>query len=384
MKRPLHAGLQAWAARLLMRACARLLAGPQAHWARAMQAEVEALSALSATSATSANGEAGDEHAALAYAWGCLRAALGHALGRALAQTLVPALARLAQPATAGVLAGTAAVLLGCLFMWHAGAPGAYVVMNLLSLALAAATFGLLPRRRLQQDGLLRGRLAAALGGGLLLPSLLGAGLGGASPWLHIGPVGVQLTWLLLPALLVASDVGPQAEARRWAGCGLLIALGALALQAEAPLAGLVAAFFALRAWRQRSRAAAGLALLAGAVAWQAAPRWSAADTLPFVDQVLQQGYAQHLAAGLGLTLALLLPFAPALLQRQARESGALWGLWLLLSLPGWLPSPLVGFGGSFIVGHLLSLALLPSGCTDEGGPAPPIPLTPHSGPARA
>lgn len=356
---------RAWAGRLLMRACARLLAGPQAGWAGAMQAEVEAIRAIEAVSGQ------GDGREALAFAWGCFCAALGHALAHVLVNALVKVEARSVSPAAAGVLACTAAVLLGCLFMHLAGAPGHYVGMNLGSLAIAVLTFALLPRPRLQQEALLRGRLAAALGACLLAAGLGGAGAG-ASPWLQLGPVTVHLVWLLLPALLMASDVGPQAVAQRWAWGGLLMTLGALVLQADAPLAGLVAAFLALRAWRQRSGALAGLAGLAAAVALHAVSRWSAADAVPFVDRVLQQGFDQHPAAGLVLALALLLPLAAAWRQRQAREFGGFWGLWVAMSLPGWLPSPLVGFGGSFIVGHLLSLALLPGQSGGRGGAGGP------------
>ncbi len=71
-----------------------------------------------------------------------------------------------------------------------------------------------------------------------------------------------------------------------------------------------------------------------------------------------------------------MLPLWPALRHRPARLHGLVWGLVMVLSLPGWLPSPLVGFGGSFIVAYLLSLAMLPG---DTGGSRwqPPQPEPP-------
>jgi hypothetical protein len=347
-----------WASRLLMRGATWLLAARQAPWARAMQAELAAI---------------GDEREAFAFARGCLRAALGHALAQAVAC--------IARPHTAGVLGCSAAVLLGCLFMHGAGAPGRYVWMNVLSLGFAVATFWLLPRQRLQQDGLLRARLAFCLGALLLIASL-GDAATAASTWLRVGPVRLNLLWLLLPALLMASDAGPRPTDRRWAMGGLLMAFTALALHADVVMAGLVAAFLGLRAGLHRNRGPALLALVPLAVALHAGPLWQAPAAAPFVDQVPQLALEHHPAIGLVLVLALTLPLWPALLHRRAHEHGCLWGLLVALSLPGWLPSPLVGFGGSFILGYLLSLALLPGdntgrATTGQGPEAACRPRTP-------
>lgn len=337
----------------MMRAAVRLLGPQQVAWAQAMQAELACV---------------GSKREALAFAWGCLWAALGH--------VLTAAHAGMAQVHIAGVLACSAAVLMGCVFMHIAGAPGHCVWMNLLSLAFAVATFRLLPRRRLQADELLRARLSFAMGA-LLLFAGLGQASTGASAWLRIGPISFNLPWLLMPALLVASDVRSASSARPWAMGGLLMATGALALLADALLTGLTAAVLSVLARRRRSGA---LALLAGA-AWtaaaQLAPAWQAPEALAFVDKVLQSGFEQNLAVGLALSLLQTLPIGTALRYRQARLHGLVWGLLVLLSLPGWLPSPLVGFGGSFIVAYLLSLALLSDG-TSERPTAGPWHATAH------
>lgn len=359
MRRVPSTRVRVLATRLLLAAAGRLLGAPQACWARAMRAEVAAID---------------DERAALAFAWGCLRAAFAHAL--------VSAPARLAQPQPAGVLAGSAAVLLGSLCLHAAGAPVRWVGMNLLSLAFALATFWLLPRARWQQDAALRARLAFALGA-LLLAGSLGGAASAPSAWWRVGPVSLNGTWLLLPALLVAADPGPQPVERRWALGGLLMAFGALALQAEVPMAGLAAGVLALRAWRRRSGVLALLAVLPLTIALHAAPAWQPPAAQAFVDRVVQHGFAQHPALGGALLLLQLLPLAPALLQRRARGHGLVWGLVAALGLVGWLPSALVGFGGSFIVGYLLSLALLPGDAPERPargssrgrtgfGPAPP------------
>jgi hypothetical protein len=87
---------------------------------------------------------------------------------------------------------------------------------------------------------------------------------------------------------------------------------------------------------------------------------WQAPEAMAFVDRVLQGGLEHSLIIGLALALLQVLLLWPALRHRQARLHGLVWGLLVVLSLPGWLPSPLVGFGGSFIFAYLLSLALLP------------------------
>ena len=330
-----------------MLATVRLLGQARAAWADAMQAEVAAVD---------------DEHEALALAWGCFCTAIGHAFAAPPAG--------LAQAHNAGVGACSTAVLLGCVVMHGAGAPGHYVVMNLLSLAWAVAAFRLLPRQRLAQDEGLRARLSFAMGAGLLFCSLF-RGPGEASAWLGIGPVQLNLPWLLLPALLVASDLRPRSTPRPWALGGLLMACAALALLADPVLAGLAAAVLGVRAWCRRSGALTLLAGLAAGTALHLAQGWQAPEALPYVDGVLQSAFAHGPAIGLTLALLQVLPLWPALRHRRVRQHGLVWGLLVVLSLPGWLPSPLVGFGGSFIASYLLSLALLPADAAQQPANAP-------------
>jgi hypothetical protein len=156
---------------------------------------------------------------------------------------------------------------------------------------------------------------------------------------------------------------------------------GALALQADAVLLGLVAAVLSVRAWHRGSSALALLALTSAALAAHLAHAWQAPQAVAFVDQVVYRGLEQSLATGLVLALLQALMLWPALRHRSARLHGLVWGLLLALSLPGWLPSPLVGFGGSFIVGYLLSLALV-GGAANERTAARPRPAAAAGGQA--
>jgi hypothetical protein len=334
--RPSLARMLTQASQLLMHVAVRLLGARQATWARAMQAELAWVDS---------------EREALAFACGCLRAAIGHALKARCA--------RLAQLDRAGPLACTAAVLLGCVFMHGAGAPGHYLWMNLLSLAFALATFYLLPRQRLRADELLRARLTFAMGA-LLLVATLGPASAPVSPWLRIGPVSLNLAWLLLPAVLVGSEARAGSPAGRWATGGLLMACGALVLMADALLLGLAAAVLSVRAWQRRSGVLVVLMLPMWAAVVHLALGWQAPAAVAFVDRVVSSGFERNLAAGLALAGLQVVPLWPAIRHCSARPHGLVWGLLVALSLPGWLPSPLVGFGGSFILGYLLSLAVLP------------------------
>jgi hypothetical protein len=340
------------ASRTLLRVAGWLLRAQHADWARAMQGEADSIE---------------NEREALAFAWGCVRAALS--------QRLAAVRTGLSGVASIGLMTCAVAVAAGCGYLASAGAPAHYAWMNLLSLAFAVATFWLLPRRRLQTDELLRGKVCLVLGALLLIGSTggaSGAAVGSleASAWWRVGPVTVNLVWLLLPALLVAADVRPGSAARRWALGGLLMAGGALVLLSEAWLLGLVAVVLGARAAQRGSRALALLAIVAAGLAIERGRAWQPTQALAFVDQVVVSGFQFSLAAGLGLALLQVLPLWPALRHREARGHGLVWGLVVVLSLPGWLPSPWVGFGGSFIVGYLLSLALVGSDTNDHPGDA--------------
>lgn len=317
----------------LMHAAGRLLGVRHVGWLQAMKAEMSAVD---------------DEREALAFAWGCFLTALGYAV--------TAARGAVAQVHNAGLLAGSVTVLLGCTFMHSAGAPNHYVWMNLLSLAVAVTTFRLLPLGRLQSHEVLRAKMCFAMGALLLVVSLAASD---ASGWVRVGSVPLNLTWLLLPVLLVGADAHAKPAGRLWALVGVGLAVIALALQADPVLAAVTGTVLALRSWNQRSPSLALLAMATGALSVHAAQGWQAPAFLPFVDRVLLSGFAQDQTVGLALVLLQVLPLWPALRHPKARWHGLVWALLMAVSVPGWVPSPLLGFGGSFIVAYMLSLALI-------------------------
>ncbi len=344
MSRALPRWLCAGLTRTLLTLAQALLPSRQADWARAMRAEVLAID---------------DAQDALIYAWGCFTAALHLATCRAVGS--------LSEPDHLGLACAGLVVGLGGTFMATRDAPSGYAWVNGLSLALACASFWLLPRPRLQQDARWRAATTFALGAALLWASAPQADGAAPTGWLRLGPLPVQATWLLCPAWWAVSasvaGASPQPLALRALQLtGLAMGLFALAAQAQAPLLAVTAVLLAMRAARARSGALAALALLAVALAPAAQARWTAPPPSPYVDEVLQLAFMHSAALGGLMTAAWLTLLLPGLLHRRAREHGLAWAALLGLALPGWLPAPVLGFGGSFIVGYVLSLALLPGG----------------------
>jgi hypothetical protein len=87
---------------------------------------------------------------------------------------------------------------------------------------------------------------------------------------------------------------------------------------------------------------------------------------VPFVDGIFFSAFDVHPLAGLGLMLGAGLLIVPAVLRVRAGSErvpavafGAVWLAIIAAAAIGNYPTPVVGYGGSAIVGYLLSLALL-------------------------
>ncbi|WP_272646151.1 hypothetical protein [Paucibacter sp. XJ19-41] len=334
--------------RVLMQGVVWLLPAAQSGWAKAMRAEVA---------------EMADEGEALSFAFGCLKAALQLACERA-GQRGLQRVQRVRvmglQAPYLGLLGASAAVLLGCGFMVWADAPRPMAWMNGLSLAFALASLALLPRRSLQRGPRLRSILCAALGALLLASTALAPMSGVIGRWLHLGPVHVQPVWILLPCLLLLSRPRRGVERSRGDSLGLLMAVAALVLQAELIWLMVMSLVLWQRGWQHRGEPDAPLAVLAMLGAAAVAQIWQVPAHTPFVDQVLQSGFERHAGLGLLLGLGSLLLLLPALFHRNAREHGLIWGGLSLAAWMGWVSTPLLGLGGSAILGYVLSLAALP------------------------
>ena len=278
----------------------------------------------------------------------------------------------LANPRLLGLVCGAGAVAAGLAHMAAAGAPSSYLLVNLAALVLGATLWLALGRAAVSRvaGG---GAAILALSLPLLLTASFGLSAGGASRWVSVGPLTLQLSLIVVPVMLVLYARQPNAVGT----AGLLVAALALALQPDRAMAGVLVAGLA-----GTLLARPGPLPIAAAAASILAFAWTlvipdALSAVPFVDRILYTAFDVHLLAGAGVALgaaALLLP-ALAVARSGAPERPALLafgGCWLGIVVAALLrdyPTPVVGYGGSAVLGYLLSVALLP-GATRQHRPA--------------
>ncbi len=261
-------------------------------------------------------------------------------------------------PRRAATLCAILSTVLGGVHLTLAGAPGRDAAINAGALLLGLILLGVLsaveaPIRRWG------GILILAGGGSLLLTSRFGTSLEGATRWIVIHGLVLQPSMLLLPAMAVGF-------ARRRDGpatVGMVLAALALALQPDRAMAGALAASLATLALFHRDRMTlmALIAAIAGFAAGLLQPDRLPAQ--PFVERVLLTAFAAHPLAGAAACLGAALLVAPALtgLNRPATAMfGAVWLAILGATLLGNYPTPVIGYGGSGVLGYLISLIALP------------------------
>jgi hypothetical protein len=264
-----------------------------------------------------------------------------------------------------GMACGSAATLLGCAVMAHLGAPVPYIVMNFGALLFALATVSVLPSHAATRDG---GRGWIALGAGLVLLAFAAHGLVFDKPdrWVRIGGIALQPTMVLVPWMVVALARRSDWEAR----IGIACAAAAIAVQGDVALSS--ALLCGLLPGLQGASGRLRGALLAWAVVcWGLALLRSQPHVpLAYVDGVVAGAFVAGLAPGLTLCVGLGLMLAPTLpawsrgsadvaggLEFQA--FGAFWVAAVGAALCTNGQTPLVGFGGSAVLGYFLSLTVL-------------------------
>lgn len=273
---------------------------------------------------------------------------------------------KLREPGFVGLFCAAGAVGLGVLYLLAAGAPARHVAINLAALVVGFAAYAtiVLPRWRL---GAARHVVLPALGLALLATALLGAPVEGAARWLALGPLNLQVSLIVLPAMVVLFARRPDSAG----AAGVAIAALALALQPDRAMATALLAGLAAVALSRRERPVV-IALAAAAASFAATLMQP--DNLPatpFVDHIYYSAFAVHPAAGLGLILGSLLLLVPALAGRAPGLAfGAVWLAIVAAAAVDNYPTPLVGYGGSAIVGYLLSLSLMSRAARAEGSEA--------------
>ncbi|TCP31867.1 hypothetical protein [Sphingomonas sp. BK235] len=280
--------------------------------------------------------------------------------GGSTVMTIVGAL--LHRPRALGIACAVGAAALGLVYLAWAGAPPRYLGVNAGALVVGLTLLALLGGAAGERHA---GGATVAAAGALLATALLGAEVEGAARWVNLGGgLALQPSLVLLPLMLVAFARDRSLAAT----AGLVVAAAASALQPDRAMAGmLVAGLAALVLVRREPRAVA--ALVAGLLGL--AVTLARADTLPavaFVDRVLATSFAVHPVAGLAVWEGAALLLVPALAGARAAAGdralyavfAAVWGAAIGAAALGHYPTPVVGYGGSAIIGYALSLLALP------------------------
>ncbi len=259
-----------------------------------------------------------------------------------------------------GPICAIAATLLGCLYLALAGAPTTYLILNLASCLLGLLLYTALRRRTLTLWPLL------VLALSLPATALLGRTISGASRWVMLAGIPLEVSMVALPLLLLYW---------RTAQLPLAIAALGLALQPDRAMSGVLAlSLLTLSVIHRRHLALTTLALLCFAYTL------TRPDTLapaPFVEGIIPAAFHLHPALGLTILGGLLILLVPL---RHNPLFGLIWGGIIVASLLGNYPTPVLGFGGSAILGYCLSLAALSPAPTPHPHSIPSSTTSPDSG----
>jgi hypothetical protein len=268
----------------------------------------------------------------------------------------------LSSPRAIGIVCALSATLLGLVYLHVAGAPTSHLIVNSLSLVMGLVLFSVIHQSTPKSRPW--GGVVLALGAMLLATAMFGVSVDGASRWVRVSGVSLQISLIVLPPMLVlfARTGGMLATA------GVALAALGLALQPDRAMAGiLAAALVALVLHRQERQFV--LTLVAAGVGFVATLlRPDSLPAVPYVDRILYTSFEVHPLAGLAVWGGALLLIVPALaglrLDSANRAAHAVFGVvWfgmVVAAAMGNYPTPLVGYGGSAILGYALSLSFMP------------------------
>ncbi|WP_429614775.1 hypothetical protein [Sphingobium olei] len=296
---------------------------------------------------------------------GCFR-------GGTITMTIAHALTR--RPRTLGIVCAVCAVALGLLYLALAGAPARYLAINVAALAIGLAVLAM-PGRLATAGQQWAGAASAAGAIALLATALVGADVDGAARWVRLSGFVIQPSLILLPVMLVAFSRSRSTLAT----ASIVAAAAAMAVQPDRAMAGMLVLSLAAIATLRRDTHV--LVALAASVA-SFAVTLARADTLPtspYVDQIVYSSFDIHAVAGMAVWVGLATLLVPALVgwHRDAGNRavyaafGAAWTGAIVAAAIGNYPTPIVGYGGSAIIGYALSLLALPRLAGAHAGAVP-------------
>ncbi len=267
------------------------------------------------------------------------------------------------RPRALGIICAIGAVVLGLAYMAIAGASLRYLEINVGALVIGLTMIPLLGRIAAAGERW-AGCAIIAVAGALLATALLGSRVEGPARWVSLGGLAIQPSLILLPVMLVAFCRTRNVPAT----AGIVVAAAAMALQPDRAMGGMLALCLAALVVIRRDRHV--VVALAASIAGFATTLVRA-DTLPaapYVDQILYSSFDVHAGAGLAVSGGLALLLAPAIVgwsrdgdnRATYAAFGAVWFAAIVAAALGNYPTPIVGYGGSAIIGYALSLLALP------------------------
>jgi cell division protein FtsW (lipid II flippase) len=248
---------------------------------------------------------------------------------------------------------------LGLLQMAFANAPIRLLIMNVGALGLGFAIVGiatLVARKNCYTWGPISLVLAALV----MLTTLFGVSTEGATRWISLGGVSIQSSLLVVPILAIAF----AREQSILTTVAIVLTSFALAVQPDRGMSGALAAGMVALVIAQPSKRTL-IASCAGLGGFLVA--MVQADTLPampHVDQVYYSSFAVHPIAGVAVLLGAVLLLVPAFVgkfggsldPKVCTVFGAVWGAISLAAALGNYPTPIVGYGGSAIIGYVICM----------------------------
>ena len=246
-------------------------------------------------------------------------------------------------------------VLMGCLYMAVAGAPRAYLIINGTALACAIGLAVFLKR----PDQGLRVIAFTVLALVLFVATLFSnAEIDGVHRWIGDGPIRLHMGLLLLPAII---SLVP--DLRRELALLTIVVIGLTgALQPDrASMFALLSGVFVL-AIAKRDKWSLGMLVFAGIsflwTLWQVDPL----QPVRFVEYVIADVWEFHPSSaviiGVFLVLTLVMPLFGESFRNQIPLTASLATIsgFVVISLFGPYPTPLIGYGASAIIGYGLAL----------------------------
>ena len=275
------------------------------------------------------------------------------------------------RPRALGIACAVGAVMLGLAYLAVAGAPTHYLAINSAALGFGLVMLGLASRIRAAGQNWTPVAVVATAGA-LLVTAFFGSSADGVTRWINVGGFAIQPSLILLPVMIVAFSRAHSALTTACVGA----AAAAMALQPDRAMAGMLLLGLTAIALICRDRQSV-VALAASVIGFALTlARPDPMPTVPYVDQILYTSFDVHVGAGLAVFAGSALLLVPGIIGWHRDPDnrptyiafGAVWFAVIMAAALGNYPTPLVGYGGSAIIGYALSLLVLPKLAKIEAG----------------